>query len=70
MGCCSSQRRNARKKTYFTTNIRTFYRFGAVIGKGSFGTVKVGYKDGPDGEQIYAIKTINKSRIEDKAQMI
>ncbi|CAD8108273.1 unnamed protein product [Paramecium primaurelia] len=70
MGCCSSQRHSQRKKTYFTTNIRTFYRFGAVIGKGTFGTVKVGYKDGPDGEQMYAIKTINKVRVVDKTQMI
>jgi hypothetical protein len=50
MGCCSSKRGNLKKKTYFTTNIRTFYRFGAVLGKGAFGTVKVGYRDGPDGE--------------------
>ncbi|CAD8127298.1 unnamed protein product [Paramecium sonneborni] len=70
MGCCSSQRHTERKKTYFTTNIRTFYRFGAVLGKGSFGIVKVGYKDGPYGEKVYAIKTINKVRVADKTQMI
>lgn len=50
MGICSGKRNSEKKKTYFTTNIRTFYRFGAVIGKGSFGTVKIGYRNGIDGE--------------------
>lgn len=66
-GCCSTRTQNQLPSIDLNkSNIRLFYRFGAIIGQGAFGTVRLAYRETFNGEKSYAIKTINKSKLGDK----
>ncbi|CAK75813.1 unnamed protein product (macronuclear) [Paramecium tetraurelia] len=76
MGICSGKQQPSRHakqhlseiKRFAKQNIRQFYRFGKVLGSGSFGTVKVGYSVRDSKE--FAIKTIHKYRMREQFYLV
>lgn len=74
MGQCVTKSKNEKKLSYLQNGsemkqfahqeITKFYRFGKILGSGSFGTVRIAYnlneeKNGIESKK-YAVKTINK----------
>lgn len=50
-------------------SIFTHYKFGKLIGSGKFGTVKIA-TNRRDATKIYAVKTIQKSKLQDKLHLL
>ncbi|KAM3146617.1 hypothetical protein pb186bvf_001147 [Paramecium bursaria] len=71
MGCSAQKRSKTQQPTtiqrFSKQNIQQYFRFGRILGSGSFGTVKLAYsleqeKNGGEVKQ-YAVKTIDKMRV-------